>query len=93
MKPEFTLRTYFVCYMALIILLALTVTMSNIHLGKWALAVALSIALLKSFIILSYFMHTKTNKNYGLVIGGLALFFLGVFLLLFSDFGMRIGAI
>ncbi len=91
MKPEFSLRTYLICYIALIFLLVLTVFMSNLHLGKLDIVIALLIAVTKSLIILSYFMHAKTSKNYGFVIGGFCLFFLGVLFLVFSDFGMRIG--
>jgi cytochrome c oxidase subunit 4 len=41
----------------LLILTALTVTVSGIEMGRWSMAVALAIAAVKTTLVLIYFMH------------------------------------
>lgn len=85
------MKIYLISYLALIILLGLTVLMANLHFGKWALTICLVIAALKAFIIVMFFMHAAKARNYSFVIAGLLLFLLAVSLLALSDFRMRIG--
>jgi cytochrome c oxidase subunit IV len=53
------LRTYFVIYVALLVLLALTVGAAYLDLGPWGAVIALIIALIKALLVILYFMHVR----------------------------------
>jgi cytochrome c oxidase subunit 4 len=56
-------RTYVFVWLGLAILTGLTYTVAvRIHPGGWAILVALAIAGTKSGLVLSYFMHLKSEK-------------------------------
>jgi cytochrome c oxidase subunit 4 len=56
-------RTYVFVWIGLVILTGLTYTVAvGIHPGGWAILVALAIAGTKSGLVLSYFMHLKSEK-------------------------------
>lgn len=48
----------------LLALTAITVWVTNIHFGKFSIGVALIIASVKAFIVLSYFMHLKYEGKF-----------------------------
>jgi cytochrome c oxidase subunit 4 len=56
-------RTYVFVWMGLIILTGITVSVTGLHLGGWTILIALCIAGTKSGLVLSYFMHLKTEKE------------------------------
>jgi len=53
---------YFLVWLSLISLTVLTVTIAGIEIGRLALFVALSIAFVKSVLVVSYFMHIKFEE-------------------------------
>lgn len=56
-------RTYFLIYIALLVLLALTVAVSYIDVGAWGIVVAMGIAVAKALLVLLYFMHLRYSSR------------------------------
>ena len=52
-------RAYWIVYVALLLLLALTIEAARHDLGRWSFVVALLIAAIKAFLIALYFMHVR----------------------------------
>ena len=85
-------RTYVLVWMGLVCLTALTYTVAvGIHPGGWAILVALAIAGTKSGLVLSYFMHLKSEKPliFKVIIPLVLAVFLVFILLTFSDVAFR----
>lgn len=57
-KPS-EVRVYGVVYIALLLLLALTVAAARYDLGRWNFVVAVVIATVKAFLIAAYFMQVR----------------------------------
>lgn len=55
-------RSYLLILLGLIILTLLSVAITNIELREYTVAAALIFASIKSYIVLSYFMHLKFDK-------------------------------
>jgi cytochrome c oxidase subunit 4 len=55
-------RTYFIIYLALMFLLALTIAVAFVNLGPFSVIVALAIAAVKAILILLYFMHVRFSS-------------------------------
>ena len=53
---ENTLKLYYTVYGALMLLLVLTVGAAYLKVGAWALPIALTIAVIKSILVIIYFM-------------------------------------
>jgi cytochrome c oxidase subunit IV len=82
--------TYFVIYIILLVLMALTVGTAYIELGPWHLIVAMTIAVIKAALILLYFMHLRYSGRAVLVYAFLGFAFLMVLLVLsISDYLTR----
>jgi len=78
---------YILVWFALIILTGLTVSLAGMDLGRITVATALLIASIKSSLVLSVFMHLKSEQKAFKVFVLVALFFIVVsFVLLFSDY-------
>ena len=74
-----SLKQYVAIFLALIMFTLLTVAVSNVHLGKLNLVVAVVIASMKASLVLLFFMHLRyDNKLYSMVLV-LALCFIGIF--------------
>src|SRR5262249_55519531 len=56
-------RTYTLAFAALLVLLFLTVAMARFDLGPMNLAIALTIACLKSFLVMAFFMHLWRSRK------------------------------
>ena len=85
-------RTYVFVWMGLVCLTALTYTVAvGIHPGGWAILVALAVAGTKSGLVLSYFMHLKSEKPliFKVIIPLVLAVFLVFILLTFSDVAFR----
>jgi cytochrome c oxidase subunit 4 len=85
-----TKKIYFIIFLMLLILLAATVWLSRIDLGKWNTFAALVIAGMKASLVICYFMHLR--KSNGLIkLAALAGFlWLGILIvLMLSDFLTR----
>jgi caa(3)-type oxidase subunit IV len=77
-----SLKVYLGTGIALLILTAVTVGVSFIHLGGWNAIVAVGIASVKALLVALIFMHLLYDKKIFLVIFSTAIVFLGLFLAL-----------
>lgn len=58
-----TRKTYYSVFAALMGLLVLTVAVAYVDLGSWNIVVAMSIAVVKMLLVITYFMHVKENSK------------------------------
>ena len=75
-------KVYVVTYVALIALLALTLALSQLHLGVFAPFVALTIACGKMILIVLYFMHLRHASRLTWVFAVAGFFWLGILIVL-----------
>lgn len=81
---------YYAIFAALMILTAVTVAVAYVNLGIFNPVVALTIAVLKATLVVLFFMHLRWSSMLTWIIGGAALFWLGImFVLLLSDYATR----
>ncbi len=74
----------------LLVLTAITVTITWIDLKAWTVAAAMIIACIKGGIVLSYFMHLKfDSKLYKFMVGGVILLYAVVLIITFFDYLFR----
>jgi cytochrome c oxidase subunit 4 len=84
------LKTYYLVYAALIFLLAVTVGLAFINLEGLNLAVAMLVAVIKSSLVIWYFMHVKDNPPVIMIcIAAGVVFLLIGGVLMFSDYLTR----
>ncbi len=57
-------RVYAIILVALIALTLVSIAITGIDLGKYTVAGALIFAVVKSYLVLTYFMHLKYDKPY-----------------------------
>ncbi len=74
------LRVLLAVFAALIVLTVATVAATWIDLGGWNLAVAMAIAVVKSALVVLYFMHLRYDSPFNALVFVAALVFLAVFL-------------
>jgi len=65
-----SLRVYFTIFMSLMVLTALTVAASEVDLGRFNVAVAMAIAVLKASLVVLYFMHLRYSPKLTWVVVG-----------------------
>jgi len=83
-------RTYYAIFGALMMLTGITVVVAFFDLGVLNAVVALSIAVLKASLVVLFFMHMKYNSRLVWIMGGAAIFWLGILLvLILSDYATR----
>jgi len=83
-------RVYYVVYVGLLGLLALTVAAAEFNVVRAAQFVAATIATVKAALILLYFMHVRYSRPLIWVVAVGGLFWLGIlFGLTFSDYSTR----
>jgi cytochrome c oxidase subunit 4 len=70
---------YLAIFGALICLTLLTVAVSNVHLGKLNLIVAVIIASMKASLVLLFFMHLRYDSKFNGMIVIVSILFIGVF--------------
>jgi cytochrome c oxidase subunit 4 len=63
MSAEISPRAYWVVFLALMLLLALTVAVSFLHLGPLGVAMSLTIAAAKAALVILYFMHARVASR------------------------------
>ena len=74
----------------LLFLTALTITVPLIHLSTLTVTVAITIASVKGFLVMYYFMHLKFEKKLFKVVGfGVIVLFAVIVLLTFFDYLFR----
>jgi cytochrome c oxidase subunit 4 len=99
MRPEeeksrvMSYRAYFWVWAGLIVLTGITVSLAGMQFGQWAIVLPLLIAGTKSGLILSYFMHLRSEKLliFKVIIPLVMAVFLVFILLTFSDVAFRWG--
>ena len=83
-------RVYYSIYIALLVLLALTIRVAYVHLGYLNVVAAMTIAVLKAVLIILYFMHIRYSSRLTWVFAGAGFFWLGILLVLsMTDFLTR----
>lgn len=81
---------YLLVWFALLMLTGVTVAIAGLDLGRFTVATALIIASIKTYLVLSIFMHIRTESLTFKVFIGVALLFLLIsFALLFSDYSFN----
>ena len=91
-----TPRTYFVIFIALLVLLAITTLLAFVDLDRvlpghfWGIAVAMTVAIAKGLLIMLYFMHVKSGPRRAVAFACAGFLWLGILLTLtFSDYLTR----
>ncbi len=83
-------KTYTVILLVLIALTFISIGITNIELGSFAVTGALLLASVKSFLVLTYFMHLKYDKPYIiLMVAFVFAVFLAVIIITFFDYFFR----
>lgn len=78
---------YFLVWVSLLILTGVTVTVAGINFGALTIATALIIASVKSYLVLTIFMHLRLEMKAFRVFVIVAIFFIVIsFVLLFADY-------
>ncbi len=83
-------RTYFFVLLALLTFTFLSITITSFELGPLAVVGALLFASLKSFLVLTYFMHLKFDQRIYTVMVSLVVFvFIIVMIITFLDYSFE----
>jgi cytochrome c oxidase subunit IV len=78
---------YILVWFALMVLTGVTVAVAGINFGGITIATALVIASIKTYLVLTIFMHLRSeSKTFRLFVGVALLFLVISFILLFSDY-------
>jgi cytochrome c oxidase subunit IV len=78
---------YIIVWLALMTLTAVTVAVAGMDIERFTVATALIIASVKAYLVLTIFMHLRSESKAFVVFVLVALFFLGIsFVLLFADY-------
>jgi len=89
-EEHVSLKTYFAVYVALLVLLVVTVAAGYFEAGWAAIYIAMAIATVKAVLILLYFMHVKFSSRLIAVFMGASVYFLIVgAVLMFNDYIFR----
>ncbi len=85
-SQSFGLKTYFGVYVALMLLLALTFGLGQLHLGYWNTVLAMTISVAKMLLVLLYFMHLRKSPGLNRIAAAAGGFWLAIlFALALSD--------
>ena len=83
-------RSYFITGLALLGLLALTITAAYVNLGPLNVMTAMTISAAKTALIILFFMHLRYSKPLVWIFAGAGVFWLGIMLsLALSDYLTR----
>ncbi len=83
-------RTYFFILLALLLFTFLSIGITSIELGELTVAGALLFASIKSYLVLTYFMHLKSDKPYiRIMVGFVLLLFIALLTITFLDYYFR----
>src|SRR5207253_143935 len=96
-----TLLTYWVIYVALMVLLALTIIGATVDFAQWRLGsfslhflnltVAMAIAVVKALLVILFFMHVRQSSRIVWFFAGAAFIWLGILLVLtMNDYATRV---
>lgn len=85
-----SIKSYVSIFLVLMVLTAVTVWAAFIDMGSLNTVVALSIACLKAFLVIAFFMHVNKSEKLIWLFIGLGIYWLGIMLLFtFSDYATR----
>jgi len=80
----------FLVWIDLLILTIVTVKIAQLDLGNFTVFVALTVASMKTWLVGTYFMHLKfENRFFKIMVGLVAVVFVALLILLFSDYSYR----
>ncbi len=83
-------RVYAITFVALLLLLGLTVEAARHDLGRWNFIVAVAIATLKALLIVLYFMHVRHSPPLTRLVVAAGIVWLAImFALTFADYSTR----
>ena len=83
-------KTYLAIFVALMVLLGITIGVAYVDLGKLNLAVAMGIAIAKAALIVWFFMHLRYGQRLTWVFAGAGFFWLAIMLVLtMGDYATR----
>ena len=83
-------RAYYIVFALLLVLLAVTVGVAEVDLGRINFLVAMSVATSKALLILLIFMHLRDSRPLVWLFCGASLFFLAImFVITMSDYISR----
>ena len=83
-------RVYFIILFALLILTFSSIGVTSIELAEYTVVAALLFAIIKSYLVLTYFMHLKYDKPYiRWMVGFVFAIFLVVIIITFLDYFYR----
>jgi cytochrome c oxidase subunit 4 len=81
---------YILVWLALMALTAITVAIAGMDIGRFTVVTAMIIATFKAYLVLTIFMHLRSETKTFVVFVIVALLFLGIsFVLLFSDYSFH----
>jgi len=85
-----SLTTYYLVYVALMVLLAITVGLAFVNLQSLNLPIAMLVAVIKSVLVIAFFMHVKDNPPLIpiSIVTGVMMLLVG-FVLIFADYMTR----
>lgn len=85
-EPHVPVRTYWIVFIALMVLLGLTVAAAELERGPFSIALAIAIAVVKAVLILLFFMHVKYSSRLIWLFAGASFLWFGIMLLfVFAD--------
>ena len=83
-------KTFIYVLLALLVLTFLSIAITSIELGAWSVAGALLFATIKTYLVLTYFMHLKYDKPYfRIMVGFVFSIFFVVIIITFLDYYYR----
>lgn len=83
-------KTFIFILLALVSLTFISIGITHIELAEYTVAGALFLAIVKSFLVLVYFMHLKFDKPYiRIMVGFVFLLFMAVMIITFLDYYFR----
>ena len=83
-------RVYFYILAALITFTFMSIGITQLNLGAYSVLGAMIFAILKSFLVLTIFMHLKFDQPFlRIMVGGVFLLFLAVVFITFLDYFFR----
>jgi len=62
-QHSISFRRYFLIWLGLLVLTCSTVSLAGINLGRWIIITALTIASIKSLLVLNIFMHLRFEER------------------------------
>ena len=84
------IKTYVAVFIALMVLLAATVAINRVPLGELNIVAALSIAVVKTFLVVLFFMHVRYSHRLIWIFVGVGFYWLTILLALsMTDFLSR----